>query len=878
MKKEPLPMFRNLYIVPATLGVVIVLLIGICSVLQVSLWQTKESSESSLFLRSDLLILALAFFSLVAFATYWLHSTRRVHAWKITTNGFPTIILSLLLIFASSTFALGLLGFWPCAPGIPVLAPITHTLLLFVGSFDGTIFATRSGGGCVGPVPLGIELARFTSVATTFCGASAVLIALSKERLVRLQANKATNIDVVVGLTQLSVPLIEALLEETKRIEPKEPEWASSGNRSRSRRVVVLYDDAQNPLVQRVASLGALTVIANATDTGQLRKLLTHRISRLSSRRYSSVRRLFAVTDSQFVNLRILDSAAEALSNVSAIAGQRQVPRLVIRMDDIREAREFRLAQATRNELFIDAFSTDDLSATQVLDDILSSQVDTLYIQGSSPLVTAILDTLAWRYWSKFDLQTVAIQPISGDSAFESPYLPHKVVLLGDNASGVLNEWRITAPPAANAIPDGTLQANSSVWNFNESLSVENTFSTKSALIVTDQDKVSRNRAAYIARVQPDLHVFAFYNESSGIEQLQGSSTVRSELITRFGPALYSIVRLASGEALRVAPEDSWIRLARHLHESYCASTTNNGSKSRRPWGDATTAPDRRLPEFIREDNLRLIRNVLSTWSNADGTRIWTRYQEHSARTPTKLELYEIAESEHRRWCQLRINNNWSGEAGNTPVRLARLLPFRNHRGNMVNPNIRDWETGIKISREGKLAYEEPTLDDLAALEQPDGIHEWNLKLVERALSLLAAYGIRPVTTTPLKYFQRRGFVTATTLKEAQSWTTTNGDRMQGRAGDWLVETENGPVRTVAAAEFNKLYEPIPGSPNTYRRIGNVTAQQVDRRTIIHTLEGLAIALPTDWVVTDATGNSWPVPHEGFLRTYSPTSDYLPYF
>ena len=116
--------------------------------------------------------------------------------------------------------------------------------------------------------------------------------------------------------------------------------------------------------------------------------------------------------------------------------------------------------------------------------------------------------------------------------------------------------------------------------------------------------------------------------------------------------------------------------------------------------------------------------------------------------------------------------------------------------------------------------------------------------------------------------FRRVGEVTARRLYEDHAWVTSRGDHMQGRAGDWVVESPDGGQRTVKHDEFLTLYEPI--SRARWRRTGTVMAREVVTRVTVSTLEGPASAEPGDWIVTAPDGSSWPVPDEVFRKSYEP--------
>lgn len=119
--------------------------------------------------------------------------------------------------------------------------------------------------------------------------------------------------------------------------------------------------------------------------------------------------------------------------------------------------------------------------------------------------------------------------------------------------------------------------------------------------------------------------------------------------------------------------------------------------------------------------------------------------------------------------------------------------------------------------------------------------------------------------------YRRSGLVTARRLSAPLSWQSASGDVLAGQTGDWLVESEDAGRRTVAAEQFPHLYEHIGG--DCYRRSGTVTARRVSSRESVATLEGDATAEPGSWLVSDQSGNTWPVPDDVFRRAYEAVED-----
>lgn len=117
------------------------------------------------------------------------------------------------------------------------------------------------------------------------------------------------------------------------------------------------------------------------------------------------------------------------------------------------------------------------------------------------------------------------------------------------------------------------------------------------------------------------------------------------------------------------------------------------------------------------------------------------------------------------------------------------------------------------------------------------------------------------------KTYGRVGTVTAVRLDAARDWTTSAGDRLRGEAGDWLITSPDGGLRTAKDEQFRRSYERVDG--DTWRRTGTVRAWQTREPLTVATLEGNATADPGDWIVTAPDGSSWPVPDKVFRASYA---------
>jgi hypothetical protein len=154
-----------------------------------------------------------------------------------------------------------------------------------------------------------------------------------------------------------------------------------------------------------------------------------------------------------------------------------------------------------------------------------------------------------------------------------------------------------------------------------------------------------------------------------------------------------------------------------------------------------------------------------------------------------------------------------------------------------------------------------------ADLDARRALRSWNCDLVETTLEHLAAWGVVPVRIPgDGRSYARTGEVKATMLAGPRAWTTANGSELHAEPGDWLVESTESGIRTVAAGEFPLLYERVGGS--RYRRRGTVSARRAPVAEDVESIEGTSRAEAGDWVITDVRGNRWPISDGAFRASY----------
>lgn len=125
---------------------------------------------------------------------------------------------------------------------------------------------------------------------------------------------------------------------------------------------------------------------------------------------------------------------------------------------------------------------------------------------------------------------------------------------------------------------------------------------------------------------------------------------------------------------------------------------------------------------------------------------------------------------------------------------------------------------------------------------------------------------------TKWQEFSRSGFVIAHRLNQQETWRTSSGDEMTGRAGDWKLHEPGRPEDcwTIVDSEFRRTYRLI--REDTYERTGVVEARPAEVEESVQTEEGAVIARPGDWIVRRDTGFQWVIPGHKFTVNYKPTN------
>jgi hypothetical protein len=603
--------------------------------------------------------------------------TAGLYWWPRRSTSRSTFVM---VASAGVTITLMLAGaaYLPCAESLSGgLAFLGWVLQIFAGNHE----SDGLGAVCLTLPPPGFQIARSLAMLLTLSSAAAVVLAFAGQRLARLRISRNRDADVLVGLGHGTLPLLEAIIAESRSrasfvdrwdrrpgwrarrsAKPTVPAsenapaalpweravtgwrwWYLTGLRPgdyariRAKRplVVVIEKDPANPLIPEASRLGAVILTGDATDCDVLRRVLVHRHWWRTPQ--IALRRMYAVTGDQQRNLDIWRSTLEVLSSGQLgphILGA--IPRVFVGMSDEREARMWRtnqlqhLGQDTAGcaPVISDAITIDGVTAAEVVSRILPrehvlpehSTIAEILLVGESELATALLDELAWQLWCRFEVVGVTPGPESADR----PRL-ETVTLAGRSAQRRAAEWhRLRAPwnrsDVASERTSLRLFDVTAYQGVDLEAHAEEVVDAGNLVLIVDDDPDSAAMALRLARRAVDSgapHPLVYLNCASGST---GAEPAVPGGLRRF---IRGWVRGTSSDP--VAPRDSVTELARQHHQTYSKNwpeefTPWNYDTSQDAWHAQRLAgrPWEDLDEFMQEDNVRQHWLVL-TWLTSHG-------------------------------------------------------------------------------------------------------------------------------------------------------------------------------------------------------------------------------------------------------------------
>jgi TrkA-N domain len=730
---------------------------------------------------------------LVALLCYWWPRRQQSHAVGLTSVVAMVVIGAVL---TTSSLA-------PCRGGQSQSAVAGWVLNLYVGNPP-----PYPSGACQGQPPLALQVGGVVCLGATLVGALTVAAALWRQPLARLQARLVRDATIFTGLDTLAMPLLQRLAQ-TRR----------PGN------IVVIEPDSNHPLLDEARATGANVMIGDPTSPRVLLPIIV-------DRRGCALSHLYALRQNTSDNEAILAAASSILHRYPP--GPERQPHLVARIDDPRHADHWRgLHSGTSCLWFEDALSSQESTASTLINQIFRTGARHLLLCGDSTLALAILLELSRRAWERRGLVEAAGAGSAAhpDASFDeaarhvlAPFPLERVVLLDQRAEDLRREYLATSPRSAvEAMP--TVVVEAAAWK-DRLLAMLDAMTpavaAQSAVAVADAPtEANMHEAGRVARLHPDIPVLVLTSDGAGM-----SDTI-FDLLQPFQRTL-----LVDGEL----PEDTWSRVARHWHECFRLRHPSIPGDPRtltgRPWAE--------LDDFIRHDNLLQLRSIMTAVVGRG--RRWVPNRAVPPGSFIELndrDLEEVARAEHTRWYRRRVAAGWSAHGKRDSAGAALTA-------SLVNSRVVPW---TELLAQDRAAEIEHLRSQLAQLE-------------DVGFMPIVAKGGPPEAAE----FQRIGTVRARRLRGHRPWTRASGDELFGAAGDWGVIDDSGDERTVRDAEFRASYEPLDG--DQWRRTGTFRAWQVSEDLVLRTMEGRAITRPGDWVVEGNRGERWPVTDEQFRRTY----------
>jgi hypothetical protein len=531
---------------------------------------------------------------LAALAAFWLPRRRQ----RLSVS------LIVVVVMALNAAALGLFSYLPCRGDVSVVGMLFWVIQLFVGQPPNIYQGLHPAlAACTGAPPLGLQLGQIVGLGATLIGAVAVGARLWRQPLERLRLWFARDATVLVGLDDMTLPLLRQLAGSPRR-----------GT------LIVIEPDETSPLLDEARATGARVIVGEQPWSRLLRRII-------AGLRGCSLSYLYALRSDVAENETVLLEAEKILDRHRP--APERLPQLIVRIDDPRHANSWRGSHGGRIQLGLaDALSPAETTACALVDSVLAASAEHLVVCGDGDLTIALLFELDRRAWEWQDLGR--------------PLLPVGLVTLIDPKSAdTLREYQAGAPresegtfPAVGICPDRWQDQVLPLLDRMTPLARQ-----KTAIVITDSfTEAGMQAAGRAARLHPGT---AIYLQATAGDGISGPIFDR---LHRFRLGL-----LAAGKV----PEDTWTRIARHWHECHQLETTVPHSAARRPWAE--------LDKFTRQDNMLQVRSILSAVATLGREWVPARMLVPGSFIElTGSEIGQVAEIEHTRWYQRQLERGTS--------------------------------------------------------------------------------------------------------------------------------------------------------------------------------------------------------------------------
>ncbi len=711
--------------------------------------------------------------------TYFLFPTAVVLTfWLMRRGTRSSIALVAGIVGSVSAVALATGAYWNCSgTGTPVLTQIAWVGELFFGT---AAMPFGQVPGCPAEPPLSLGIAQVMALGVLSVAAVKLVLRFSENVVQRLRIRRATNLVLVVGAGDRAA-YAEAVACAC------EPETLT----------VSIGEDIVG---KQVAPREGVLHLSGQLGTPDLFRSL------LGRKTETNLRAVHLVDPDTTTNLHHYDAVRDAVADATSV----RPIRALVRIDNPWAAEEWRRGALKTDGWIVDALSSHETTAYEVLRQIMAERHDHLIVCGDGLLALAVCEVTS-QLRREIDAIAAALKkaapteaaPTDQDAPTPQERVP-AVTLLGPGARALGENHTVHQVRFGNPESDFAVDESPLTRDAVERLAGKE---TSPVIVFTEPEETL---PVELAARHENWAIFAYQPGATGVADRALVGTLRT-----FGLAL----RHAADE-----PADEWERMARRVHEVYFAQYGHEGGPAAKPWSQ--------LDPFYRESNLRLVTNLVRSAQDAGLSWGAPEGAPAGSGTLTEDQIVALAQAEHESWRAFLQRHGWKPGAVRDNARK-------------IHPALLPWDILAEADRQKARTS------------------------VLTSLAMLESFGFVPHQTTGWRRWQdyeRSGEVTATRLDRPITWTTQDGQPLNAAAGDWLVTGPDGTQWTIADDKLHATYRQVDA--NVWRRHGVLRARPAVAGEIVRSHEGRVLAGHGDWVVQETDGNMWTVPAEHFAAHY----------
>lgn len=645
------------------------------------------------------------------------------------------------------------------------------TQIMWVGQlfFDTAAMPFGEVAGCPAEPPISLALAQVMALGVLSLAAVKLVLTFSGGYVQRRKVRRTPNLALVLG-GEDRVSYATAIAKDC------EPDALT----------VSIGDGAVD---QQVATpqRAVLHLAGQLADPDLLRSLL-------GRRGRTNLREVHLVDPDAATNLRRLDE-------VRAVVGDPpdgQAVRAMVRIENPWAAEEWRRSALSTDGWIVDAISSHETTAVELLRQIAARAHDRLILCGNGSLALAVCEVVSQLQREIAGVAAaVAPLPAPDDRVPAVTLFGPDALALRDNHA--VHQRRFGNPESRFDVVEAPLTRTA----------VEQVAARAASPVIVFTEP-EETLPIEIAARHDHWAIFAFDAGATGIAERALVGNCRT-----FGLALQH-----PGDE----PVGAWGRMARRVHEVYFVTTTNKTRPAARPWAE--------LDAFYRESNVRQVTNLIGTARTAG-----LSWGANDVGAPagsgvvTDAQVLLLAEAEHTSWREYYKGHGWTrGPRDDARLTHPSLVPWSDLgaedqrtsvngvRASLVMlesfgyvPHQMDgWEPWQRYERTGEVTATRLdremtwTTDDGQALSA--GAGDW---IVTGPDGKQWTVGDHELHETYLhsgaEVWQRRGVVAARPAVVGERIQTREG-RLVASAGDWVVRDGDSNVWAVPAGHFAANY------------------------------------------------------------------------